>query len=72
MAETWRGVGTHGDALHTLFIELGALNDVLDDFFLISPLLVVTPPHWSLVFALQTEMFAGAAGRLALVTLLAP
>ena len=72
MAKARRGVGAHCDALCTLLIELRALDNVLDDFFLVSPLLVVAPPHWSLVFALQAKMFAGAAGRLALVTLLAP
>jgi hypothetical protein len=38
---------------------------------LVSPLLIVAPPHWSLVLALETEMFAGAARRLALIALLA-
>ena len=60
MAETWRGVCAHCDALRTLLVELCAFDDILDDFFLVSPLFIVAPPHWSLVFALETEVFAGA------------
>jgi hypothetical protein len=70
MTQAWWGVGAHGDTLGALLVELGALDDVLDHLLLIPPLLVVAPPHWSLVFALETKMFAGAAGRLAFIALL--
>ena len=70
MAETWRSVRAQCDALRALIVEFCALDDVLDDFLLVSSLLVVAPPHWSLVFALQTEMFACATGRFSLIALL--
>jgi len=56
--------------LCALLVELGALDNVLDHLLLIPPLFVVAPPHWPLVFALETEVFAGAAGGLSLITLL--
>ena len=70
MAEAGRCVRANCDALRILLVELCALDDVLDDFLLVSPLLVVAPPHWSLVFTLETKMFACAARRLSLITLL--
>jgi hypothetical protein len=33
-------------------------------------LLIVAPPHWPLVLALEAEMFAGATCGLSLITLL--
>lgn len=41
--------------------ELLALDDHLDVVFLHSPLLIVAPPHWSLVFAAKSEMFTSRA-----------
>ena len=70
MAQAWWGVCAYCDALCALLVELGALDDVLNHLLLVSPLLIVAPPHWSLVFALETEMFAGAAGRLSFIALL--
>lgn len=70
MAEAGWGVGAHRDALSGLLIELGALDDILDDFFLVSSLLVVAPPHGPLVFALEAEMLAGFTRWLALIALL--
>lgn len=40
-------------SLHRLLGELSALDAVLDVFFLLSSLLSVAPPHWSLVIASQ-------------------
>jgi hypothetical protein len=71
VTEAWRRVCAQCDALCTLLVELCALDDVLDDFLLVASLLIVAPPHWSLVLALQTKMFAGATRRLSLITLLA-
>jgi hypothetical protein len=70
VAEAWGSVRAQSDALCALLVELCALDDVLDDFLLVASLLVVAPPHWSLVFALQTEMFACATGRFSLIALL--
>lgn len=70
MAEAWWGVCVRCNTLSTLLIELRALDDVFNHFFLVCPVLVVAPPHWSLVFALQAKMFAGAARRLSLIALL--
>lgn len=54
-----------------LLVQLGALDDVLDDFLLGSPLLVVAPPNRPLVFTLEAQVFACTARVLALVALLA-
>jgi hypothetical protein len=54
----------------SLLGELGPLDDVLDVLLLISPLLVVAPPHWPLVFALESEMSARFATWLSFITLL--
>lgn len=70
MAETWGGVGAHRHTLRSLLVELGALDDVLDDFFLTPSLIIVAPPHRPLVFALETQVFACAARGLSLITLL--
>lgn len=70
MAEAWWGVGAHGDTLCGLLIELCALDDVFDELLLAASLLVVTPPHWPLVLALEAEVFAGATRGLSLIALL--
>ena len=70
MAETWGRGGAHRHTLRSLFIELRALDDVLDELFLSPPLLIVAPPHGSLVFTLESQVFASAAGRLSFITLL--
>lgn len=49
--------------------ELLPLNDHLDIVFLQPALIIVAPPHGPLVFASEPEMFAGSAGRRALVAL---
>jgi hypothetical protein len=71
VAQAWWGVCADCDALCALLVELGALDDVLDDLLLVPPLLVVAPPHGSLVFTLETKVFACAARRLSLIALLA-
>lgn len=53
-----------------LFVELGALDDVLYSLLLVPSLLVVAPPHWSLVFARKAQMSASFATRFALIALL--
>jgi hypothetical protein len=70
MAETGWCVGAHCDTLCGLLIQLCALDDVLDDFLLVSPLFIVAPPYWPLVFALKTKMFASTTRVLSLVALL--
>ena len=70
MAEAWWCVCAHCDSLCGLLVQLCALNNVLDDFLLVSSLLVVAPPYWSLVFTFKTEMFAGTTRVLTLVALL--
>ena len=70
MAEAWWRVGAHCDSLCGLFVQLRALDDVLDDLLLVLPLLTVAPPHWPLVFTLKTKVFASAARVLTLVALL--
>ena len=61
MAQAWGCVGAHRHTLRSLLVELCALDNVLDDFFLGPPLLIVAPPHRPLVFALKTQVFASAA-----------
>lgn len=53
-----------------LFGQLGSLNDALDHFLLLPSLLVVTPPHRALVFALQSQMSASFAAGFALIAFL--
>jgi len=50
--------------------ELRPLDDGLDVFLLILPVLIIAPPHWSLVFAVETQVFASLAGGLAFIALL--
>ena len=52
-----------------LLVQLGALDDILDSLLLASSLLIVAPPHWSLVFARKAQMSASFATRLALIAL---
>lgn len=47
-------------------------DSVLDSLFLHLPLLGTRPPHRSLVFALDIEVCAGVARRVALVALFSP
>lgn len=58
--------------LRRLFRQFCALDYVFDDFLLLFPLLVITPPHWPFVFAFEPEMFASFALSFAFVTLLSP
>lgn len=70
MRETWRCVyGRQHDLLFltlracwgvALLCELLSLDDQLDIVFLLSPLIVVAPPHWSFVFASKSKMFASS------------
>ena len=60
VAEAWRCVYAGREWLIRLFVELGALNYVFDDFLLLSALLVIAPPHWSLVLAFESEMLASS------------
>lgn len=55
-----------------LFGELRPLDNVLDHFLLLPPLLVVAPPHGPLVFAFETKMSAGLAPRFSFVAFLPP
>ena len=70
MTETWWCIRAHGDSLCGLLVQLCALDDILDDFFLVSPLLVVAPPYWPLVFTLEAKVLAGTTRVLTLVALL--
>lgn len=70
MTKAWWCVGAHRAALCCLLVEFGALDDVFDDFFLRPPLFIVTPPHWPLVFALETKVSASTARRFSFITLL--
>lgn len=53
-----------------LFREFRALDDVLDHFLLLPPLLIVAPPHRSLVFAFESKMSAGLASGFSFIALL--
>lgn len=53
-----------------LFAELGLLDLVLDLFLLDFPLLIVPPPHRSLILALDAQITAGFAYWFVLVTFL--
>lgn len=50
--------------------QLRALDDIFDVLLLPPSLIVVAPPHWSLVLAGQAEMLAGLAFRFPLIALL--
>ncbi len=52
--------------------KASALDDHLDVILVLSPRIVVAPPHWPLVLADEAEMLArGAHGR-TLIALLSP
>lgn len=59
------------DSMCGLLSKLLALDDVLDVFLVLATEVVVPPPHWSLVFAAETEILASSAHRRAFVALLA-
>ena len=58
------------NAMRRLLGELLSLDDDLDVVLVLSSRFVVAPPHWSLVLALQTEMFACCAHGRTLIALL--
>ena len=58
------------DGLCILLFQLLALDDDLDVFLVSSARLVVAPPNWSLILALEAEMLAGRAVGRDFVTLL--
>lgn len=72
MRQSRWGVCTSCGSLIRLFRQFGSLDDVLDGLLLRLALLVVAPPDWPLVLALQAEMFACLALRLPLVAFLSP
>ena len=55
-----------------LLIELGLLDYILNIILLLPALLIITPPHWSLVVAGESQVLAGFALRLRFVALLPP
>lgn len=54
MAQTWWRISAKGHRIRCLLREFRALDDVFDGFLLLPSLLIVTPPHGSLVFALES------------------
>lgn len=70
MGKARGSVRTVGDHCRSFLGELGALDNGLDVLLLLLALLIVAPPHGSLVITLQAEMLAGLAGRVAFVALL--
>lgn len=58
------------NAMRRLLRELLALDDDLDIVLVLSAHIVVAPPHWSLILARQTEMFACCAHGRTLIALL--
>lgn len=53
-----------------LFRQLLSLDDHLDVIFLAPALIVVAPPHWSLVLASKAKVFACGTAWRTLITLL--
>lgn len=58
--------------LRRLFGELSSLDQIFDEFFLLSALLSVAPPHRPFVIASQAQVLARLTRRLALFALLSP
>lgn len=58
------------DSMRCLLGELLPLDDHLDVVLVLSPRIVVAPPHWSLIFADEAEMLACCAHGSTLITLL--
>lgn len=54
-----------------LLSELLPLDDVLDVVLVLAAEVIVSPPHWSLVFAAEAKVLAGSAHGRALIALLA-
>ena len=52
------------------WLVLGSFDLVLDDVLVFATFIRLRPPGRTLVFAIDVEMLAGAADRLALITLL--
>ena len=61
-----------GVGVRCLLRQLLPLDDHLDVVLVISPRVIVAPPHGALVLAREAEVFAGGAGGGALIALLAP
>ena len=72
MAQAGRWASGETGLLHLgrLLRQLSTLDDVLDNFFLLSSLFGITPPDRTFVVAAQTEMGASFTCRLTLLTLL--
>jgi hypothetical protein len=74
MTQAWRrryGIANGSCLLVSgLLSELGALDDVFDGFLLLASHFIVAPPHRSLVLALQAQVSARFATRLAFIALL--
>jgi hypothetical protein len=58
------------DGLCILLFQLLALDDDFDIFFVPASQLIIAPPLWSLIFALEPEMLACSTPRRALVAIL--
>ena len=65
-----RTVRAHRRRRRDFLGELRPLDDGLDVFLLILPVLIIAPPHRSLVLAVETQVFASLAGRLSFIALL--
>ena len=70
MRQSWRGVGAGCDDLRCLLGELLPLDDHLDIVLLVPPLIIIAPPHWSLVVASKSQILASCAAWGTFVALL--
>jgi hypothetical protein len=62
--------GRHDLRAAGLLGELLPLDDHLDVVLLVPPLIVVAPPHWSLIIASQSQILASCAAWGTFVALL--
>jgi hypothetical protein len=72
MVQTGGSAGRQWHSMGILLLQLGVLDDVLDVLLLIAALLVVAPPHGSLVFTLEAEIAACSTAAFAFIALLSP
>ena len=73
MAKARRRVNVrHRLRLGRLLGKLSPLDNVLDYFLLLTPLLAVAPPHWPLVVAPEAEVLACLASGFAFLALFPP
>jgi hypothetical protein len=70
MVQTRGSAGRQWHAMSILLLQLGMLDDILDVLLLLAALLVVAPPHGSLILALEAKIAACSAAGLALIALL--